>query len=76
MSALEYDKATAVWIIECSVTKRICFGLVRLGKIEKDTTSYQAELMGALDRIVATRMISKRSKVVSGSVKLSLNNMK
>ena len=76
MGALDPSKATESWIVKLLVTNSRGFGVVRLGNTEKDTTPYQAELMGALDRIVATRMISKRSKVVSGSVKLSLNNMK
>ena len=66
------EKSTSALIIEFSATKSRCFGVLRLGNTENDTTPYRAELMGALSRIVATHMIEKRWIVLIGYVQLSM----
>ena len=60
MGELASEKDTVAWMVECYVTKIRLFGVSNLGNTEKETISYQAEPTIALDRIVATHMISKQ----------------
>ena len=74
MGALDPSKATESWIVKLLVTNSRGFGVVRLGNTEKDTTPYQAELMGALTGIVYTHVIVNRCTILAESDQLSLYN--
>ena len=70
MREVEPYKAAAAFIVLCPKKNSRCFGVVRLGNIENDTTPYRADLMGALSGIVAAHMIAKRWKFLSGYFQL------